>query len=541
MTENLGSKGALIVFLTLLAVLFALPNEKRPLLQDSMEKYKVHLGLDLRGGAEIRLQIPESEAKARKLPMQVAVDESVEVISKRIFDSGIVKDSEIRRQGTDRILIQLPGVTEAEMKELEAILTELGSLEFRIVADKPLLDAEAKKKKAGGVGYRPPAGYGWYPVKKRAQGQFGNEKETLLLLQTSDSDNFTGDKLDKVGSDFQNLQPVATFSFKSEHKAAFGEFTGRNVDKRMAIVYNGEVVSAPTIQSQIDGSGIITGLNQDELERLQKVLKSGSLKVKPLQIGSNFVGPSLGQYTIRNGLRAVTIGFVLVIVFMCVYYLAAGLVACVALILNLVYLYGALVAFGATLTLPGIAGVILTVGMAVDANIIIFERIREERAAGKTLLQAVETGYERAFTAIVDANVTTLITAMILYYFGTGPVKGFAVTLLFGIVLSMFTALFVTKTIFGAGIRLGVFKNLTMLNLVGTPKIPFVSMRRGAMAMSLVVVTIGLFLFQRAGDDILGIDMRGGALTEMALQKDVDAATVRAKIPPAFKAEVRGL
>ncbi|RKZ26646.1 protein translocase subunit SecD, partial [bacterium] len=245
-------------------------------------------------------------------------------------------------------------------------------------------------------------------------------------------------------------KPVIDLSFDSKGAKIFSKVTGYNIKKRLAIVLNDKVYTAPTIQTKIrNGSAMITGINElDEAKIITIVLKAGSLPVPLNIIEERTVGPTLGEDSIKSGVIAATIGLILVILFMLIYYKFAGLVADIALVLNLVVLLAAMSLLHATLTLPGIAGIILTIGMAVDANVLIYERIREELRAGRTIRMAIEAGYSRAMLTIIDANITTLAAAIVLYYFGTGPIRGFAITLSLGILISMYTAIIVTRMIF---------------------------------------------------------------------------------------------
>jgi len=282
----------------------------------------------------------------------------------------------------------------------------------------------------------------------------GNQYRFLYLL--NDRIEMTGDRVEKAnfgfgsGSDPRSAgKPVVNMSFDSKGSRIFAQVTGSNIGRRLAIILNDKVYSAPVIKSKISSDAQISNIpSLDEAKMITIVLKAGALPV-PLNIKSErTVGPSLGEDSIRKGVSATVIGLILVVFFMVIYYKAAGVIADFALVINLIALMAGMAAFQATLTLPGIAGIILTMGMAVDANVLIFERIREELKTGKTVRAAIDAGYSRAFRTIVDANVTTLITAAILYNFGTGPVKGFAVTLFMGIVISMITAIVVTRMIF---------------------------------------------------------------------------------------------
>ncbi len=282
----------------------------------------------------------------------------------------------------------------------------------------------------------------------------GVQYRFLYLL--SDKVELTGDRIEKAsfgfgsGGDPQSAgKPVVNLGFDAQGSRIFAQVTGSNIGRRLAIVLNERVYSAPNIKGKITGDAQITGIEElDEAKMISIVLRAGSLPV-PLNIKSErTVGPSLGEDSIRKGVMAAVIGLFVVALFMIMYYKMGGVIADIALVLNLVALMAGMAAFRATLTLPGIAGIILTIGMAVDANVLIFERIREELRSGKTIRTAIDAGYSRAFTTIIDANITTLITAAILYNFGTGPIKGFAVTLFMGIIISMITAIVVTRLIF---------------------------------------------------------------------------------------------
>jgi preprotein translocase subunit SecD len=240
------------------------------------------------------------------------------------------------------------------------------------------------------------------------------------------------------------------FTLNREGAIKFGRFTGENIGRRIAIVLDGKVRSAPVVQSKIpNGEGRITGMGDDvEANDLALVLRAGALPAPVSIAEERTVGPSLGHDSVRAGATAAALGFALTLVFMCIYYRWSGALACTAMLLNLVIEMAILAYLHATITLPGVAGLILTIGMSVDANVLIFERMREELAKGKTVRATIQAGYDRAFSAILDSNVTTLITALVLWQFGTGPIKGFATTLSIGIVVSMFTALFCTRVVF---------------------------------------------------------------------------------------------
>jgi preprotein translocase subunit SecD len=267
------------------------------------------------------------------------------------------------------------------------------------------------------------------------------------------------------GGSFQTAgQAVVQFELNSEGARTFARLTGANVGKRMAIVLDDNVYSAPVIRSKIPrGSGVIEGIDDmKEAQEIAIVLRAGALPAPVKIIEERTVGPSLGADSIEKGTKSAAIGFIVVVLFMLVYYRMSGAIADLALLMNMVFVFAVLAGFGFTLTLPGVAGIILTIGMAVDANVLIFERIREEIRSGKTVRSAIDNGYARAFSAILDANVTTLISAVVLYQFGTGPIRGFALTLSIGILSSLFTALVVSRVVFDFLTSRFVFKKLSI-------------------------------------------------------------------------------
>jgi preprotein translocase subunit SecD len=386
------------------------------------------------GTSTIILEIPESEAQNTK---KLAVDQALETIRNRIDQFGVA-EPDIRRQGENRILIQLPGIKDPE--RAKDLIGRTALLEFKLVDDTHDVNAAVKGNVPAGdeVLYRveenPKTG-------KVAKQPFLLKKRTLL----------TGANLTNARVDFDQFNvPFVSITFDKRGARDFERITGNNVNKRLAIVLDNKVESAPVIQEKIaGGKARITGnFTLDEAKDLAIVLRAGALPAPVHVLEERTVGPSLGADSIRKGLISMLIGGVLVVLFMIVYYKGAGIIADVALILNIILIAGGLAAAGATLTLPGIAGIILTIGMAVDANVIIFERIREELALGRTARAAVDAGYNRATLTILDANVTTLIAAVVLFQFGTGPVKGFAVTLSLGVIASMFTALILSRLIF---------------------------------------------------------------------------------------------
>ena len=352
------------------------------------------------------------------------MEQSLEIIRRRVDEAG-TREPTIQRQGTDRVLIQVPGIGSAE--ELKSIIGKTAKLTFHKVVQRTSNSDESIKT-----------------------------RQLLLPAQDDEGVYYVLDKTPVINGDHltdaqpafdQNNRPAVSFRLNTSGARIFGQYTAENIGTPFAIVLDKEVVSAPTIQSHISGgSGIITGqFGVEETTLLSIQLRAGALPAELEYLQESTVGPDLGQDSIDAGTLACIVAFIAVLAFMTLSYGLFGLFANVALIINVALIFAVLSIISGTLTLPGIAGIVLTVGMAVDANVLVFERIREELKKSKNPRKAIELGYERAFSAIIDANITTLIAAVILLIFGSGPVKGFAITLGIGIVTSVFTAIWVTR------------------------------------------------------------------------------------------------
>lgn len=369
---------------------------------------------------------------------KLAARQALETIRNRIDQFGVT-EPDIRPQGEDRILVQLPGVKDPE-RALN-IIGKTARLEFKLVDEK----VSSEEIQSGKL----PPGSKVYPM-KRFDPNTKRTYQTTIVLR--DRTLLTGEYVTdaRVRIDPQFNRPYVALDFDPQGARIFEKITEEHVKERLAIVLDGVVYSAPVIQERISGGhASITGsFTMDEARDLAIVLRAGALPAPVKILEERTVGPSLGKDSIRMGLIAALVGGAAVLIFMAVYYKLSGLIADIALCLNILLIMAGLAAFQATLTLPGIAGIILTIGMAVDANVLIYERIREELRLGKTPMAAVSAGYSRATLTIIDANVTTLIAAVVLFQFGTGPIKGFAVTLSMGIVASMFTAIVFTRVIF---------------------------------------------------------------------------------------------
>ncbi len=431
-------------------------------------KGRIRLGLDLKGGAHIVLQ-------AKGTPENPLTGDSVErllaVLRNRVDQYGVTEPV-IQRVGGDRIIVDLPGVEDPQAA-LE-LIGKTALLEFR-----PVLSVSSQVPAAP---YR--ENYESDEAYQRAQQRWQEAKDEIDALAVRMEEQqkeepslyvgrdergtvyllgapaVTGRDLQDARTNYDNLgRSVVTLKFNSEGTRLFDAATRENVGKQLAIVLDGAVISAPVVQERISGGEAqISGkFSPPEAQRLSIMLRAGALPV-PVEILENrSVGPTLGSDSIASGLRAGLIGAGLVVLFMLLYYRILGVAADIALGVSMLLLFAGLVSLHATLTLPGIAGIILTIGMAVDGNILIFERIREERRSGKTPLAAIDSGFRKALTTILDANITTLIAAAVLYYFGSGPIRGFAVTLSIGIVTSVFSAIVVTRVLVSvfAGTRRG--------------------------------------------------------------------------------------
>lgn len=390
-------------------------------------KEKIHLGLDLKGGMHLLLEADLSKLPPGEDPRE-AIDLGMEIIRNRIDQFG-VREPTIARQGDKRIIVDLPGIEDPQ-RAVE-LIGKTALLEFKLVDEK----GDINKALQGDI---PGEDEILYDSEKRP---YLLKKEALL------SGGAIKDARVEIG---QWGQPYISLDFKSEATNKWAEITGQHVGERIAIVLDNVVKSAPVVKSRIpNGKCIIEGqFSMEEARELKIVLKSGALPIPFNIIQNTTIGPSLGRDSIQKGLWSGIIGFIVVVLFMVIYYKKAGLIADAALLLNLLFIMGALAGLKATLTLPGIAGIILTIGMSIDANVIIFERIREELEKGKAPRSSVDAGYNKALRTILDANITTLIVALILFQFGSGPVRGFATTLSIGILASLFTAIIATRIIF---------------------------------------------------------------------------------------------
>jgi protein-export membrane protein SecD len=458
MSNKLVVKGCLIIAILLGSLYLIYPNYKwysKPLAEreklDTLgerPKRMLNLGLDLRGGSSILLELDVSKLQSNE-PLNDAMSRAIEIIRNRIDQYGLA-ETQITRQGDKWIMVQLPGVSNPQ--RAEELIGKTAMLEFRIVKDdSSIAQAAIEKLEASDrpfddegnlqpeIAALVPAGY-----------QLMRTKEGGYQL-VNDTASVTGADLEnaRVVMMGENGYPEVAFTFSAEGSKKFGQLTGSNLQKRLAIVLDNTIQSAPVIQARITRDGRISGtFTPEQARNLAIVLKAGALPAPVRIIEKKTIGPTLGEDSIKSGLSASAIAFILILVFMAIYYKAAGIISDVALVLNFVFTVAIMSYFSATLTLPGIAGMILSLAMAIDANVLIIERMREEKLLGKPVYEIISLGYDKAWSAIFDSNITTIIVGACLLQFGTGPVKGFAVTLIIGLLVSLFTAVFVTRVIY---------------------------------------------------------------------------------------------
>ncbi len=497
-------------YLTLLAVLamaiyYVWPPSKQ-----------ITLGLDLQGGTAYTLKLDLSQIESYQ--RESARSKAMEVLRKRLDASGL-GEIVIQPVGVDRIRVEIPGLSQEKKTSTREQLQRVAYLEFRMVH--PRNEEEILKMTSPKAS--PPAGYQLMLLEEKKRKSGVSEEKLLIKV-----------KPELVGK--QIIRAVAmqnpggyevSFELSSDGGEIFRKVTRENIGHRLAIVLDGKLISAPTINGEIGAHGQITG-NFDYVEASDLASALENPLDTPVQvIEERGVDPTLGADSVKSGITAGVIGLSLVVLFMAVYYLRAGLVANVALLVNIVLLFGALVIFKFTLTLPGIAGIILTVGIAVDANVLIYERIREELRKGKPLVAAIDAGFDRAFGTIIDANVTTLITALVLAKLGTGPVQGFGYTLSVGIITSVFSAVFVSRLMFDTMMRYAPFEKMTMLSMVKQTNFNFLGFKWPAIAISGALIIAGALVAYHQGDEKYGIDFKGGDSLTLKFSQRVDVSSLR--------------
>jgi len=459
------------------------------------------------------------------------LDQAIIVLRERINQTGLA-EAEVRKSGMDRIVVQIPfydtkekpsDVSEVEdtKAKAEKLLTQVGYLEFALVSD------DQNKMGLAMKGRKIPG----YRLIHNAEG---------MPFLVKNKPEFDGTQLKssevEIGQSIGG-GPQITLKFNNKGKKLFAAVTRKNVNRRLAIILDNAVLMAPVIKTEISGgNAVITGsFSLDEAKRHSLILNAGALPARIQILESRVVSATLGKDSIKKGSIASIYGLIFVALFVILYYLKVGVIAVFALSLNIICILGAIASIkDAAMTLPGIAGLILTMGMAVDANVLIFERLREEiEKKGKRVKTAITAAYDKAFWTIFDANFTTFLTSFILYNIGKGPIKGFALILMVGIVSSMFTSIFVTKTVFQVLINFNLMEKVKMLSMLpDNINIKFIQGRKKAYILSLLVILISIAGFFGKGDSKFGIDFKGGSLIELTFNNEVQIEKLRASLNP---------
>ena len=512
-TDQGPRKRLLATTLMLLLVIFSIATIWPP-------QKKISLGLDIQGGTSFLIRLKPGD----KPITQGMLDQAVEVIRKRIDTFG-VSEPIISPVANDRILVQIPGLDTAKIQEARDQLSRVAKLEFRLVYPD---NGERLREIDEGKQVIPPE----YRIEThKHQGEDGKSVEERLLVKKKA--DLSGDRVSGAGASYEKEGWMVHLRFDPDGAKQFGNITAAHVHHRFAIVLDGVIQSAPVIQDAIyGGDAQITGrFTEEEARGLASVLEN------PLQTPVSIeeersVSPTLGLDSIRASILAGLVGLIITLVCVAIYYKIPGLIADLALIINLILLMGALTMFHFVLTLPGIAGIILTIGLSVDANVLIYERLREEMALGKSLKVALNTAYEKAFSSIFDANVTTLITAAILFWKASGPVKGFAISLTLGILASLFTALIVGRNFLGWFVDTGRLKRVSMLHLISAQNINFLGKGFLACMLSLALLLAGATAFYLRGERNFGVDFRGGDLITLSAPGKIDIGQVRNALQP---------
>jgi SecD/SecF fusion protein len=511
------------------------------------------------GDAKVLLAGRRAAADAIDLEYDVAgrsaavdMDKLVAAVSRRVNPGG-QKEVTVRRYGLDQLEVIVPEVDQSEVDLIKRVVSSAGVLEFRITANpedprhKQVIEIASRSPgttvSEGGrqigrwvqldTAKINPAEDGGLVTRTMPDGRV----EVLVVLDRFD---VTGGYLSRASSSYDsNLQPCVNFSFNSSGAALFGTLTGQNLPdpanrltSRLGILLDDTLLSAPTIRSTISGDGQITGsFKQSDVDFLVGVLNAGSLPAALVSepISEQKISPQLGADTIRSGARAMLLATIVVLAFMLAYYRFSGFVADLAVLLNILLVVALMISIKAAFTLAGLAGLVLSVGMAVDANVLIYERMREETERGAAVRMAIRNGFQRAFSTIVDSNLTTLITAMVLFAMGTDQLKGFAVTLILGLVLNLFTAVFCSRVAFDLAERNGWLRRLSMARLFGQTTFEFVRWVRPAIIGSLAFILLGLAAAAQRGQGLFDIDFTGGTSVQVAFKPEqaLDIAEVR--------------
>lgn len=552
------------------------------------------LGVDLQGGVILVYEV-DVEQTNKLLPADKRNDFDMtavtETLKRRLNPDGL-KELVIRVSGPKQVEIVVPEVDDAEISALKDVIVTGGVLQFLIVADNPSLDRNvidqarkqgasqaiavkmddqvrdkndniigmwkgvAREREGDDLGpFRDPS-VARAVLRDRATGDIleltDEERNNLVdvlasrkirkievLLRYDSKLDLKGEDLAfaSAGKNSEDFSPCILFTMKGESAAKMGQLTNTYLKRKLAIVFDNNLLSAPTIQSPISSNGQITGrFTQKEVDFMVEILRSGSMPVV-LQhdpISENKIGSLLGLETIRSGSWSIAVSLIVVLIFTAIYYRFAGLVACMALVLNLILTVSIMVMLQAPFTLPGLAGIVLTVGMSVDSNVLIFERIREELAKGAALRMALRNGFDRAMTTIIDSNLTTLLTAIVLYAIGTDQVRGFGITLTLGILTSMFTAIFCARTIFEACERMKSIKSLTMMKFFTRTNFDWCKWFPVAAVGSVLLIAIGLVATVARGMGLFDIDLAGGTSVTMVLKEKMPDRDVRKRLEEKF-------
>ena len=528
-SENERIKRWLGTVLTILFTAFCIWSANPPLDvkdQDGVIKVhgKIHLGLDLQGGTSflIRLEPLSGEGGEKREVTKDMVDQAMEAIRKRVDQFG-VSEPIITPQGGDRILVQIPGLDAEKIKEAREQLKKVAKLEFRLVHPDsarlvPLIESGQEVLPIG------------YAIEAMNYERNGKQVEGKLLIKKKA--DLTGEHVTRAGAFYDARGWGVHLNFDSEGANKFGELTKQVFEEhsQMAIVLDGKVISAPGVEKGpiYGGSAAISGGNMSEKEARNLASALQNPLQTPVKImEERQVSATLGSDSIKSGIYSGVAGLILVALFMMVYYRLVGFIAIIALLINCLMVIGALAMFNSVLTLPGIAGLILSLGIAIDANVLIYERLREELDAGKSLKAAIDSSYRKAFSAIFDAHVTQFLTAALLFWLASGPVKGFALTLTVGIVASMFSSLLITYTCFSWAFRFHLLDRVTMLHLIRSKFFDFLGNARPFIVVSsaLVILSIGVLIFR--GDRALSADFKGGDLLVLSAAQKLSPDQVR--------------
>ena len=512
-------------------------------------KLGIEKGIELRGGIAVNLRIQQSGSMPITGDTQ---DTVIGVLEKRLRGgANAQRELILAPQGADRIFLQMPGVSEEEAEKIIADATQAAKLEFSIIPTPQNDQIPANAFVLGGLvhaGEEIVPGYKALPVKKAGEVKKTEAKDLVDEINAGEDKpvekeaepdyvlvklkaDMSGDSVTNAFASFDQQGWGISIEFDSAGAKEFGDLSAKNPERQMAIILDGEVISYPGFYSGAiyGGSCRISGdFSQSEAMALAAAM-ANPLEAPLTKESVSFISPTMGKQTVNQGITAGIAGLSLTLLFILIYYRFAGILAILGMLINIAIIFGSMALFKFTLTLPGIAGIILTIGIAIDANVLIYERLREEMMGGKSLPNAIKTAYSKAFSAIIDANITTLITAMILYMVATGTVKGFAITLILGILASLFSALLVTRVCFSWAVndRGGWVKKLSFANIAPKKQFDFLSKRRVAMMISVVLVVLSLLIIP--SKDPRGVDLKGGDLltihsTENITQSQVEEA-----------------